>query len=220
MSFSMKKLSRRDFLKSLGVGAAGLSVFAGAGVAHATLEVPDHIPVREFKLKYAKETPSVCSWCGCGCGLLVHTVDGVVVGVQGDPDNPINEGTMCPKGRALSDVTYIVDKDGKRVVNPYRALKVLYRAPYSDRWEEKTWDWAISEIAKRIKATRDGTFERTQTVAFPDAEGNPTPVDVTVNRTQAIGFLGGASNNNEECYLAHKLMRALGVINMDHHARL
>lgn len=216
----MKKLSRRDFLKSLGVGAAGLSIFGGATAAHAALEVPSHIPMREFKLKYARETTSVCSWCGCGCGLVVHTRDGVVVGVQGDPDHPMSEGKLCPKGRALSDVSYIVDKDQKRVPNPYRVTKVLYRAPYSDRWEEKSWDWAIPRIAKRIKATRDGTFERTQRVAFPTAEGGMQEVDVPVNRTQAIGFLGGASNCNEECYLAHKMMRALGVVNFDHHARL
>lgn len=216
----MRKLSRRDFLKSLGVGAAGLSVFGGASAAHAALEVPSHIPMREFKLKYAKETPAICCWCGCGCGLIVHSRDGVVIGVQGDPDHPISEGTLCPKGRAMSDVTYVVDKDGKRVVNPWRATKVLYRAPYSDKFVEKSWEWAIPRIAKRIKATRDSTFERTQRVAFPNPDGGTTEVDVPVNRTQALGFLGGASNNNEECYAAHKLMRSLGVINIDHHARL
>lgn len=208
----MKRLSRRDFLKSVGLGAAGLTLFAKTQPAEAIFKA--NINRRSYKLQYAEETPTICCYCGCGCGIIIHTRDGKVILSQGDPDHPINEGSLCPKGQAHSDLSYVVEgttnsfKDNDRVLNKQRLDKVLYRAPYATEWEEKDWDWALAEIAKRVKATRDGSFET------KDANG------VTVNRTQAIGHLGSASLDNEENYLMHKLMRALGVINMDHHARL
>lgn len=213
----MKKLSRRDFLKSVGLGAAGFTAvdaFGGASAEALLLQKKTDLP--EFKLQYAEETPTICCYCGCGCGIIIHTKDGKVIGCQGDPDHPINEGALCPKGQAITDLSFVVEENPRRhsmferprVPNPERVTKVLYRAPFSTEWEEKTWDWALSEIAKRVKETRDATFERT------DANG------VTVNRTQAIAHLGSASIDNEENYLMHKLMRALGVIYIDHHARL
>jgi formate dehydrogenase major subunit len=120
-----------------------------------------------------------------------------VANCEGDPDHPINRGRLDPKsisGRQLSNVET-------------RLTKPLYRAPGSDKWEEKSWDWTISEITKRIKKTRDATFK--------EKEGA-----VTVNRTEAIACLGGAANNNEDCYLLSKLMRSLGVVYLEHQARI
>lgn len=218
----MKKISRRDFLKSLGIGAAGLSLFGGADGAYAAAYPPKDVNFPgPFKLKFAKETATICPYCGCGCGIIVHTQeDKVVINVQGDPDHPINEGSLCPKGMSISDLTYITDENRQRVVNPQRVTKVLYRAPGSDRWEEKEWEWAVAEIAKRVKKTRDENWESTQKVKVKDADGNEQEVEVPVNRTQAIAHLGSASLDNEENYLLHKMYRALGVINIDHHARL
>lgn len=208
----MRKLSRRDFLKSLGVGAAGLALFEGAGRAPALASTAvDKLPtfeLGEFKLKKTKETASVCAFCGCGCGLLVYSDGKKVIHIEGDPDNPNNEGSMCCKGIALGEANTIVDAKRNRITNDRRLTEVLYRAPGSSAWEKKDWDWALSEIAKRIKKTRDETFEEV------DENG------VTVNRTQAIAHLGSASIDNEENYIMHKMLRSIGVINMDHHARL
>jgi formate dehydrogenase major subunit len=207
----MKKgISRRDFLKYLGVGAAGTVLLEGAGAtpAIAAEKLPD-FELGSFKLKKTKETSSGCSYCGCGCSTIVYSENDKVVFVEGDPDSPINEGTLCPKGAALSEVYTIVDENRQRIPNPWRLTKVLYRAPGGTQWEEKDWDWALSEIAKRVKKTRDEHFEA------KDAKG------VTVNRCMAICQMGSANINNEEDYLVNKLMRgALGVVDLDHCARL
>jgi len=215
--FSMKKLSRRDFLKSVGLGAAGLTAldaFGGRSAEALLLKKRTEMP--PWKLQYAEETPTICCYCGVGCGIIIHTRDGKVIGCQGDPDHPINQGALCPKGQAITDVSFVVAENERRhsmyerprVRNPRRLTKVLYRAPFATEWEEKSWDWALSEIAKRVKATRDATFERT------DADG------VTVNRTQAISLLGSATVNTEENYLMQKMMRGIGAVHIDHCARL
>lgn len=200
----MGGLNRRDFLKLLGLGTAGVLGFPVAGAA---AEIPA-VAFGYHRLVAAKETRSICAYCGCGCGLIVYSKNNRVVSTEGDPDHPINEGALCPKGSSMSDVNTIVADNYTRVANSRRIDKVLYRAPGSTDWQVKDWDWAISEIAKRVKTTRDATFEE------KDAKG------VTVNRTQAIAHLGSASLDNEENYLIHKLLRSLGVINIDHHARL
>ena len=160
----MRKLSRRDFLKSLGVGAAGLALFEGAGRAPALASTAvDKLPtfeLGEFKLKKTKETASVCAFCGCGCGLLVYSDGKKVIHIEGDPDNPNNEGSMCCKGIALGEANTIVDAKRNRITNDRRLTEVLYRAPGSSAWEKKDWDWALSEIAKRIKKTRDETLKK------------------------------------------------------------
>lgn len=206
----MHKLSRRDFLRYIGLGTAGTALEGGALPAMASTG-EDKLPTFELgplKISKAKETPSVCAFCGVGCGLIVYSDGGKIINVEGDPDNPNNEGSMCCKGIALGEANTIVDKNRRRVPNDRRITEVLYRAPGSSKWEKKDWDWALAEIAKKIKKTRDETFEE------KDEKG------VTVNRTQAIGHLGSASLDNEENYLLHKLHRSLGVINLDHHARL
>lgn len=209
-----QKISRRDFLKILGIGTAGSALINGVTALPALASTAeDKLPsfdLGELKVAKAKETPSVCAFCGCGCGLIVYSnEEGRVLNIEGDPDNPNNEGTMCCKGIALGDANTIIDpRNRKRKVNDQRVMDVLYRAPGSTKWEKKDWDWALTEIAKRVKNTRDATFEE------KDANG------VTVNRTEAIAHIGSASCDNEENYLFQKMMRSLGVINIDHHARL
>jgi len=210
-----QKVSRRDFLKYFGLGTAGTALLGGVGAVPALASTAvDKLPTFElgpFKLSKATETASVCAFCGVGCGLIVYADEKRerVLHIEGDPDNPNNEGSMCCKGIALGDSNTIVDpKSHKRVVNNRRLMDVLYRAPNSSKWEKKSWEWALTEIAKRVKATRDETFEE------KDAKG------VTVNRTQAIAHIGSASCDNEENYLFVKMQRAMGVINIDHHARL
>lgn len=205
-----QKISRRDFLKYLGLGAAGTALWESTGTIPAIAkekEAPD-FAVAPSKLRRAKETPTICAYCGCGCGIIAYSENDKIIHIEGDPDHPINEGTLCPKGTSISDVNTIVDKKNQRVPNQRRVTEVLYRAPGSSNWEVKDWDWALAEIAKRVKKTREESFEE------KDEKG------VTVNRTEAIAHLGSASLDNEENYLLQKMLRALGVVNLDHHARL
>jgi formate dehydrogenase major subunit len=213
--FVKQKVSRRDFLKYFGLGTAGTAFLGGVGAVPALASTAaENLPTFEMgplKISKATETASVCAFCGVGCGLIVYADEKKerVLHIEGDPDNPNNEGSMCCKGIALGDSNTIVDpKSHKRVVNNRRLMDVLYRAPNSNKWEKKSWEWALTEIAKRVKATRDESFEE------KDANG------VTVNRTQAIAHIGSASCDNEENYLFTKMQRSMGVINLDHHARL
>lgn len=198
------KLSRRGFLKLTGTATAAATLTSLSLQGDSKVEASSY-PVR---LHYAKEVPTVCAFCGVGCGILAYVRDGVIVNTEGDPDNPINEGSLCSKGSSIFNVSYIYDEKGKPIPNPNRLTKPLYRAPGSDHWEEKEWDWMMDKIVERIKDTRDRTFEE------KDSNG------VTVNRTQAISWLGSAFCTNEENYIFHKIARAIGIINIDHCARL
>jgi formate dehydrogenase major subunit len=188
------ELTRRDFLKATGATAGGLlmpSGFAAAAAAGAVASFALHKPIGE--------AATICPYCSCGCGLLIATgPDGHIINSEGDPDNPQNRGALDPKSISVRTLSQ----------SDRRLSKPLYRAPGADAFEEVEWDWAIGEIAARIKKTRDETFETT------NANG------VTVNRTQGIAFLGGAANNDEECYLAIKLARALGLVYIEHQARI
>jgi anaerobic selenocysteine-containing dehydrogenase len=150
-----------------------------------------------LKTRGATATTTVCPFCGVGCGQVVSTLAGKVINIEGDPGHPISEGTLCSKGAA-----------GIQVVNNSRRLqKVLYRKPNGAKWEEKSWDWALERIAARVKETRDKTFK--------------TSIDGrVVNRTEAIACLGGSALDNEEAYALVKLMRALGLVYVEHQARL
>ena len=151
--------------------------------------------------------PSVCPYCAVGCGQLVTEIGGKIVNIEGNPDSPINRGTLCPKGAA----TY------QLAVNPHRVTKVWYRAPGATEWDKtKTLDWAMDRIATRIKQTRDGTFQTTCTTQ--DDAGNDVPK--RVNHTLAIASLGGATMDNEWNYLQCKLMRSLGVVFLENQARI
>jgi formate dehydrogenase major subunit len=153
--------------------------------------------VPPIKTLGATATTTVCPFCGVGCGQVVSTRGGNVINIEGDPGHPISEGTLCSKGAAAIQV----------VNNPRRLQKVLYRKPGGTAWEEKTWAWALERIAARVKETRDKTFKTS-------ADG------LTVNRTEAIACLGGSALDNEEAYVLAKLMRALGLVYIEHQARL
>ncbi|MDZ4163526.1 MAG: hypothetical protein U1C55_00195 [Smithellaceae bacterium] len=185
-------ITRRKFLQCSGLTAG--SILLPTGMAASSEKVksfPLHKPI--------KETATICPYCSCGCGLLIATgPDGHIINSEGDPDNPINRGALDPKSVSVRQLSQ----------SNLRLKKPLYRAPGSDKFEEKDWDWTIAEIAKRIKKTRDATFQKTNDKG------------VTVNRTPGIAFMGGAANNNEECYLASKLSRALGVVYLEHQARV
>lgn len=147
----------------------------------------------------AKVVHSVCPYCAVGCGLNVYVKDGSVIDIEGNPDSPINHGTLCPKGAATFQYT----------VNPNRLTQVLHRAPFSDHWEVKSLDWAMKQIAQRIKQTRDETFvER-----LPDGR--------EVNHTTGIATLGGATLDVEENYLMKKLFSGgLGIVSIENQARI
>ncbi len=192
------ELSRREFLKSSGAGM-------GALFALRSLE-PGIDPASGSRLPLRKkigETVSVCAYCAGGCGVLVATEDGNLTGIEGYPDHPINRGALCTKAQSLYQIRTV---NGK--LNPRRLTKVLYRAPGSTAWEEKSWDWALDEMAKRIKTTRDANWIE------KDKDGVP------VNRTEAIAQIGGSSYDNEECYLITKMNRALGLVYTETQARL
>lgn len=151
------------------------------------------------RIRNAKLFHSVCPYCAVGCSLNVYVKDGKVIDIEGNPDSPINHGKLCPKGAATFQYT----------VNPSRLTNVLYRAPYSDHWEVKSLDWAMEQIAQRVKKTRDETFvER-----LPDGR--------EVNHTQGIATLGGATLDVEENYLMKKLFSGgLGIVSIENQARI
>lgn len=191
------QLSRRDFLK--GAGALATVLALGFDVT------PVQAEVSRRRIKSARVTPTICSFCSAGCGLLVHTdaEKGHVLYIEGDPDHPINRGALCSKGASMFQLNSV--EVGK--VNPRRLTKPLYRAPGSSSFREVDWDWALDEIVKRVKETRDKNF-----VAVQDG--------IPVMRTEAIASLGGAGLDDQECYLLQKLARALGIVYLEHQARL
>lgn len=153
---------------------------------------------KHSRLRGAAVANSVCPYCAVGCAQLVYVKDGKVIDVEGDPRSPINEGTLCPKG--ANTFQYIH--------NPHRVKKVLYRAPYSDHWEERALDWAMDRIAQLTKETRDKTFVDT------DSDGD------MIRHTTAIGHLGGATLDNEENYLIKKLFNNIGIVSIENQARI
>ncbi len=186
------QLSRRDFLKLSGVAA-------GAAAASSLVSSkPVAAAPRQFSLKKrVKETSTICCYCSVGCGAIVSSYEDGTVKIEGNPDHPINEGSLCPKGLAMSQINQV---DGKP--NSLRLTKPLYRAPNSNKWEEKSWDWVIDNIARRVKSTRDGNWNARH------------------GRVEALASLGGGELDNEECYLLAKMDRALGMVYVEHCARL
>jgi len=190
------ELSRRDFLKASGAGVGGIFLLGALsdGVALAS-------PIKSIPLKKKRgERSTICPYDASGCGFIVDaTADGKVVNIEGDPEHPVNRGAACAKGASMRQLS---------ADNPWRLSKVLYRAPGGADWQEKDWDWTLDTIARRIKDTRDASFIE------KDGKGN------IVNRTEAIANLGGSALDNEECYLLAKLTRAIGVVYLEHHARI
>ena len=193
------EVSRRTFVKSGLLGGVGLTVF-GFDAAPLLAEV------RELKISRTTETKSICPYCAVSCGVIIHTlgdksanVKHTVVHVEGDPDHPINQGALCPKGITLKP----------DIVNDRRLTKVQYRAPGSDKWEEKSWDFAIDRIAHLMKETRDAKLRE------KDDRGR------TMNALTAVGVIGGCTDTNEVNYLLVKAFRAgMGVVPIEQQARI
>ncbi|HEY8599924.1 MAG TPA: hypothetical protein VIL85_15915 [Thermomicrobiales bacterium] len=204
------KLSRRQFVRvgggvTAGLAAAGMVTVAQPQRAAAKVE-------QDWKIREAKAVPSVCPYCAVGCGTLVHSrertpgqKDWQIINIEGNPDNPINGGTLCPKGAATYQLT----------VNPNRQTKVKYRAPGATEWRDIPLDEAMDMVADRVKKTRDATFKEKETFTI-----GGQPVEKTVNRTTAIASLGGATMDNEWNYVHSKLLRSLGVVYVENQARI
>jgi len=187
------KVSRRGFIKIAGAGTAcvaltRLGIDLGPAQAYAA----------GLKIEGSKEVISICPFCSCGCNTLVHVKDGKILNIEGDPDYPISAGGLCAKGAALRSLH----------VSENRLTKPKYRAPGSDKWVEKDWDWMLDRIAKKIKDQRDKDF------VYKNKDG------VEVNRWESFFHLGSSQMSNEECAVAHQSLRSLGVVHMDHQARV
>ena len=191
-------VSRRAFIESALVGGTVLSAF-GFDVTDASAQS------RVLKISRTSETRSICPYCSVSCGIIIHTLGDraknaipQVVHVEGDPDAPINRGTLCPKGASLQ----------QDILNDRRLMKPQVRRPGSDHWEDISWDQAIDEIARRTKKSRDDSFvER-------DAKGR------VVNRCEGLAFMGGCTDTNELNYAVVKTMRSLGVCALENQARV
>jgi formate dehydrogenase major subunit len=192
------EMNRRRFLQSSIAGGVALSAF-GFDVT------PVFAQAKTLKISRTSETRSTCPYCSVSCGVIIHTLGDraknavpQVVHVEGDPDHPINRGTLCPKGASLQ----------QEILNERRLLKPQVRRPGSDRWEDIQWDTAVDEIARWVKKTRDATFVE------KDAGGR------TVNRCEGIAWTGGCTDTNELNYLVVKTMRSLGVVYLENQARV
>lgn len=201
----MMNVTRRQFIK-ISAGAIGAVVATEAAalgletgaVQGRALTVP---------IKTGRQVPSICPFCSVGCGQIVMVNDaGKIIDIQGNPDSPLSEGTLCPKGAA----TY------QLVMNEHRWTKVKYRAPGSDHWEEKPLDWAMNRVAELVKKTRDAHFNEFEEA--PDGKGGKTKKRVM--NTYAVASLGGATIDNEWNYIHQKLMHGMGIVAVENQARI
>jgi len=226
-------LHRRDFLKASAGGGFALGSLLGLGLDLRAAQAE----VRRSRFEGVREVPSVCPYCAVGCGQLVSVRRGQIINIEGNPESPINQGTLCPKGAA----TY------QLAVNPRRVTQVLYRAPRATEWETKPLDWAMNRIAELVKQTRDQSFVATRSLdelrnlSAPAAGAGTVGAAATpagtgavqaasshlagqvrkvVNHTLRIASLGGATMDNEWNYAQCKLMRALGVVFLENQARI
>ena len=191
-------ISRRTFLKA--------SVGAAAGVSALGFDLkPAYAAVRQLKIRNAREYKTVCPYCAVGCGTIayVHGSGGLnttntIIHVEGDPDSPINGGTLCPKGASQMQLA----------ISPRLRKSPMYREPGATAWREVDWDFAMDLLARRFKASRDATFVE------QDSQGR------TVNRTNGIAWVGSATVANEDAYLITKTMCAMGLTYIDHQARI
>ncbi len=186
------RVTRRVFLKVSGtvLAAGGIGINIKPVYAHA----------RSLKIRYARKTTTVCPYCSVGCSIIVSTTSyGKIINTEGDSASPINQGALCSKGSSLYQLS---------AANPNRLRKPLYRAPFESEWKEVSWEWALDKIARNIKESRDKSFRKT------NAKGQ------VVNRTEGIASVGSAAMDNEECYLYQKFLRGLGLVYIEHQARI
>jgi formate dehydrogenase major subunit len=196
----VSELTRREVLK-VGAGGAAVAGFSSLGFDVAVAEATT--VKQRLRIEGAKVSRSVCPYCAVGCSLLAYTrrnENGSVelLQIEGDPDSPVNEGTLCPKGASAMELA----------ISKRRMQGPLYRAAGAREWKRVSWDFVLDNLARRIKAARDRTF------VTKDDEGK------VVNRTEGIAFAGGAAFSNEEGYLATKLMRGLGLVYLEQQARV
>jgi formate dehydrogenase major subunit len=183
--------SRRDWLR----GAAAVPALAAGKALDA------EAAEKKGKLDGTTRFTTACNFCSCGCGMVGQVRDGKLVNLEGDPEHAINQGALCSKGAAM----FATHESDQRVKSP------LYRAPGATAWQPISWDQALDKIARKIHDLREATWTAT------DKDGEQ---EVPANRTEAIGFLGGAQNTNEECYLYSKMARLVGAPYVEHQARL
>jgi formate dehydrogenase major subunit len=196
----MSDMTRRQFLAITGSSLAGSSLALLGFSPNAALA-----EVREFKLARATETRNTCPYCSVSCGVLMYSLGdksknarASVFHIEGDPDHPVNRGTLCPKGAALVDFIH----------SPNRLKYPEYRAPGSDRWQLITWDDALDRIARLMKQDRDANFTA------------QTPDGLKVNRWLTTGMLAASASSNETGYITHKVIRSLGILAFDNQARV
>ena len=187
------KYTRRDILKIAGAGAGAIAL-GGLGVNYLVTESY----AKKLKIKGAKEVISICPFCSVSCGFIAHVKGGEVVSTEGDAGYPVSEGALCAKGATMLSM----------INSEHRVLKPLYRAPYSDKWEEKIYGWMVEKVARRIKDTRDKHF------VTKNAAGQ------VVNRLDAMFHAGSSQMSNEEASIVVQAQRALGIVNIDHQARI
>jgi len=191
----MKEITRREFLWISGGTVAGFALSGALGIDIK----PVQASVSGLRILHARQTTTICPYCSVSCGIIVHTSGGKVINTEGDPDHPINEGALCSKGMSVYQLSHN---------NLNRLTKPLYREPFGKEWREVSWDFALGRIAERILETRDKTFE----IRNKDNR--------VVNRTLGIASLGSAALDNEECYMYQKLLRGLGLVFIEHQARI
>jgi len=216
-----QRLNRRNWLKATIGGGTGLAL-------GGLVDMPAvHAASKELKLSNVSEFTTSCNFCSCGCGMIAAVKDGKLLKMEGDYDHIVNRGSLCVKGISMF-ATH---------ASPQRLTTPRYRAPGSDKWQDISWDEAITKVAQKVRKTRDETWIATEKVNTPQLSVDIAAADrtqniprflpqdaahehVPVNRTDAIGFLGGAQNTNEECYLFQKAARLLGLPYVEHQARL
>lgn len=199
------ELTRRGFFASIGAAIATTMAYEAVQASPAMAVEAEE----EWKLVNTEEYTNICCYCAGGCGSLLSVRDGELINLEGDPDHPINQGGLCPKGASMFELRNVVDPKTHEVIkNPARTTKPLVRRPGSADWDEISWEDAIKEIARKVKDTRDANFIEKR------EDG------LTVNYTPAIASLGGSQQNSEEEYLILKMMRSLGVIAIDNQARV
>jgi len=193
-------VTRRQFVQIAagGIGATGLAAL-GFSPSRALAEV------RTFKLSHTSETRNTCPYCSVGCGVILYSLGdrsknahSAIIHIEGDPDHPVNRGTLCPKGAGLLDFVH----------SPNRLKFPEYRAPGTSEWKRVSWDWAVERIAKLVKEDRDKNILQ------------KSPAGVTVNRWLTTGFLAASASSNESGYLTVKILRALGMTAIDNQARV
>jgi len=202
----MVSVTRRQFLQFSALSAAGLSTSGVSSLAILGFSATEVLAeVREYKLARTTETRNTCPYCSVGCGLLMYSLGdkaknapAEIIHIEGDPDHPVNRGTLCPKGAGLLDFVH----------SPNRLKYPEYRAPGSDKFVRISWDDAFDRIARLMKDDRDKNF------VAKNADG------ATVNRWLSTGFLAASASSNESGYLTHKVVRSLGMLAFDNQARV